>query len=296
MRTPAWFFPVVLIIAGCAGSEDQGRRAYENELDSWRTERVERLKSKDGWLNLAGLYWLEEGSNTIGSDSGNQIMFPGKAPKKIGQYTLSGEGLQFLADPGSQIRSGDSIISEVEIFTDKSGVPTLLESGSLAWFIIERGDRFGIRLRDYEHPALREFQGIENYPADPDWIIEASFEPYREPKMMEIPTVLGTTEESPCPGILKFEVDGAAQVLYPGSAGEGLFIIFADATSGLETYGGGRFMYSGGPDKNGIVKLDFNRAYNPPCAFTPFATCPLPPRENVLTSSITAGEKFSGHH
>jgi uncharacterized protein (DUF1684 family) len=295
MRTLWLMIPVLLVIGGCTGSDRPARKSFNNDLEKWKSQRIERLKARDGWLNLAGLYWLEEGDNSIGSDSGNHVVFPAKAPSSIGHYTLRGEEIQFTANPGTEVKSGDSIVTEIEVFTDKSKSPTLLETGSLAWFVIQRGEKFGIRLRDFEHPALREFHSIEYYDSDPDWIIEARFEAYEEPREMLIPTVLGTFEKNLCPGVLRFSVGDIGQELYPSQAGKGFFLIFADETSGLETYGGGRFLYAGEPDKEGVVKLDFNRACNPPCAFTPFATCPLPPRENFLSVSILAGEKFSGH-
>jgi uncharacterized protein (DUF1684 family) len=269
--------------------------SYTNEIVMWRSQRVERLKSRDGWLNLAGLYWLEQGTNTIGSDSSNDIVFPEKAPPSIGNLTLKGDSIFFRVSPEVEVRSGQAAIHETEIKPDISGQPTILETGHFSWFIIKRGDRYGIRLRDFEHPALNEFQGIESYDPDPDWIIEARFEAFEEPREMLIPTVLGTYEKNQCPGVLKFKVDGTDQELYPSLSGNDFFIVFADETSGRETYGGGRFLYAGQADDNGMVELDFNRAYNPPCAFTPFATCPLPPKENVLSAGIRAGEKFAGH-
>ena len=190
---------------------------------------------------------------------------------------------------------GGSRATKLEIATDKSGNTTLLESGSLAWFIIDRNPRYGIRLRDYDHPAIDEFHGIETFPANRDWQIIAEFEAFDEPKELLIPTVVGTVEKNNCPGLLRFTVGGAEQELHPSEAEDGLFIIFADETSGIETYGGGRFLYTDKPGEDGILSIDFNRAYNPPCAYTPFATCPLPPRENFLTVRIEAGEKFAGH-
>jgi uncharacterized protein (DUF1684 family) len=272
-----------------------GKESYTNEIEMWRSQRVERLKSRDGWLNLAGLYWLEQGMNTIGSDSGNDIIFPEKAPPGIGSLTLTGDSIFFTANPGVEVRSGQAAVHEIEIKPDISGQPTILETGSFSWFIIKRGDRYGIRLRDFEHPAINEFQGIDSYDPDPDWIIEARFEAFKDPRELMIPTVIGTYEKNQCPGVLKFRVDGTDQELYPSLSGDELFIVFADETSGTETYGGGRFLYAGQADEKGMVELDFNRAYNPPCAFTPFATCPLPPKENILRANIRAGEKFAGH-
>ena len=284
----------VIMLLSCCGQGDN-TRYFEKDHARWQETRIERLKSKTGWLNLAGLYWLEEGENTLGSDSSNSIIFPDKAPAFIGKYILKNGHVSFMPHPDTDIKSGDNPATVMDVLSDKSGTPTLLETGSFAWFIIERSPMFGIRLRDYEHHSLKDFHGIESFPTDEDWVIKAEFEPFEEPRELLIPTVIGTVEKNECPGILRFNIGDTEQVLYPSGAGEGLFIIFADESSGLETYGGGRFLYIDKPGDDNKVSIDFNRAYNPPCAFTPFATCPLPPRENFLSVGVEAGEKFAGH-
>lgn len=293
MRITVLTIIITMMFSACSNVKKD--ISFEDDHMRWQKERIERLKSETGWLNLAGLYWLEEGENTIGSDSSNSIVFPANAPSHIGKYILENDRIRFVPATDARVLEGDNPASEMEIATDKSGDATLLETGSLAWFIIERNPRYGIRLRDYEHPAIEEFHGIEAFPADKDWKILAEFEAFDRPRELLIPTVIGTVEKNICPGVLHFTVAGIEQELYPTEAGKGLFIIFADETSGLETYGGGRFLYTDKPDKNGTLLIDFNRAYNPPCAFTPFATCPLPPRENFLYVGIKAGEKFAGH-
>lgn len=294
MRTVSQLFMILLTLNACNQNGDSSD-AYLKEINRWKEKRLARLKSENGWLNLAGLFWLEEGLNTIGSDSTNSIIYPEKAPLRLGIYTLENGQVSFVPEPGVDVLLDGKPIEEIEIQTDKSGKPTLLETGSLAWFIIERGDQFGIRLRDYEHPAIDELTFIETYPADPAWKIEAAFEAYDEPRELLIPTIIGTVEKNMCPGILRFTIDGVEQVFYPVAAGKKLFVIFADETSALETYGGGRFLYLDRPDKRGVVTIDFNKAFNPPCAFTEYATCPLPPKENFLTVKIEAGEKGVDH-
>ena len=286
--------PILLLffLAACGGKV---KNTFEQEHKLWQEQRTARLKSETGWLNLAGLYWLGEGENSFGSDSSNRIIFPEKAPSRLGMYILENGRILFIPEKGSGILHGDTLAGEMEIAADRSGHPSLLECGSLAWFVIQRGNRYGIRLRDYENPAVGEFHGIETFAPDRNWQIKAVFEAFSEPREFLIPTVLGTAEKYLCPGILRFSIGGTGQELYPVDSDEGLFIIFADETSGLETYGGGRFLYTEKPGPDGTVMIDFNRAYNPPCAFTPFATCPLPPRDNFLTVRIEAGEKFSGH-
>jgi uncharacterized protein (DUF1684 family) len=295
MRIVSQLFMILLTLNACNLNGDSSNDAYSKEIKRWKEKRLGRLKSENGWLNLAGLFWLEEGVNTIGSDSSNSIIYPEKAPPRMGKYMLRNGQVSFIPEPGAGVLMDGKPIEELEIDTDKTGKPTLLESGSLAWFIIERGDQFGIRLRDYEHPSINQLTHIESYPADPAWKIEATFEEYEEPRELLIPTIIGTVEKNMCPGILRFNVNGVQQEFYPVAAGKKLFVIFADGTSALETYGGGRFLYLDRPDKRGLVIIDFNKAFNPPCAFTAYATCPLPPRENFLTVRIEAGEKGVDH-
>jgi len=171
MRASVLFLSLIMVLSACNFQKNES--SFEDDHLQWQEKRMEHLKSKTGWLNLAGLYWLNEGENTIGSDSSNSIIFPEKAPDQIGYYTIQGEDILFKSHPGSVVTSNGTDISEIEIETDKSGNATLLEAGSLAWFVIERGGRYAIRLRDYEHPAVHAFQGIESFPADKKWKIRA---------------------------------------------------------------------------------------------------------------------------
>ena len=284
---------ILFLMSACGTMKEDS--SFKEEHAQWQEARIERLTSKTGWLNLAGLYWLEEGENTIGSDSSNSIIFPANAPPRIGSLLLENGRIRFVPQKDVEVKHGNTLASEMDITTDKSGQATLLETGNLAWFIIERDPLFGIRLRDYEHPAIREFHGIETFPASMEWKIRAEFQAFNEPMEILIPTMIGTVEKNTCPGVLRFSINGIRQELYPTGTGEKWFIIFADETNGVETYGGGRFLYTEKTGSGGEIIIDFNRAYNPPCAFTPFATCPLPPRQNFLTVKIEAGEKFTGH-
>ncbi len=187
-------------------------------------------------------------------------------------------------------------VSESVLKEDLTGKPTILELGSLRWFIIKRDDRYGIRLRDLKSRLVNEFEGIERFAVNDDWRIKAKFEAYNPPKIISIPNILGTVSEERSPGKIIFEKDEKSyswMLLIPV---EKLFFIFADETSGEETYGGGRFLYTDKADSNGIVVVDFNKAYNPPCVFTKYATCPLPPKQNYLKLKITAGEKMWGEN
>lgn len=288
----------IQIIVSCTIDDSNGPKSeYEKSIDEWHNKRIERLKKENGWLNLVGLIWINEGENKFGSDPDNDIVFPeGKAEKFMGTVVKKDSVITINVEPGLKITQNNKPVSSIKMIEDIKGNPTILEYKSLRWFIIKRGDKYGIRLRDLESDLLLEFGGIERFPVKEDWKIEANFHRYESPKKIFIPTILGTVEEDYSPGKLLFNIGEKEFTLEPTSAGKGLFIVFADLTSGEETYGAGRFLYTDGPDSNNIVILDFNKAYNPPCAFTKYATCPLPPDENKLRVRIEAGEKNYGDH
>ena len=252
---------------------------------------MERLKNKDGWLTLAGLYWLEEGENSFGSDPANDIVFADKADAFGGTLVLEDSIVTIRVAEGVDITSDGTPVRELLLFNDHADNTTRLQQGDLAWYIIKRGERYGIRLRDHTHPRLDELDHIPSYPIQTDYVVEARLEPFDQPRVMTVATPLeGYTESYDCPGILKFKIRGKELELYPFSSGKGYFLVIADETTGIDTYGAGRFMYAI-PDSLGRIILDFNKAYNPPCAFSPYATCPMPPRENFLPAAIEAGEK-----
>lgn len=281
----------LIFIQACSKNTPNASSEHQYEVNLWHSKRIDGLKKDTGWLNLVGLYWLEEGENSFGSSDKNKIVFPKNAPAEIGTLTLKDSTVFFNSADESSVTLNEEPIINIEMKQDISSNPTILEVGSLRWFIIKRGDRYGIRLRDLEAELLKNFDGIERFPIDSLWRINAKFEKYDPLKKIMIPTILGTVEESFSPGKLIFTIDNKEYSLEPTSAGKGLFIVFADLTSGEETYGAGRFLYINGPDSNNNVVLDFNRAYNPPCAFTKYATCPLPPEGNKLKVRISAGEK-----
>lgn len=284
-------FLAVLLFSQCRNLEKSSPEDYAKEWQNWKEMRAERLKSKNGWLNLAGLYWLQEGENTFGSDSSNQIIFPKESPRFAGIFVLQ-QGVVILnVSDKVQIKHEDQPVSSLVLDDDSKGKPTVLTMDSLSWFIIKRGERFGIRLRDYNHPLVRNFKGIDYFPWNMNNRITAKYTPFSTSKKFYIPTVIGTEEEMTAPGILTFQYNNRELQLYPFESGDTFFLIFADLTNGNTTYPAGRFLYSELPDKNNEVILDFNKSYNPPCAFTPFATCPLPPKENFLSVKIEAGEK-----
>lgn len=204
---------------------------------------------------------------------------------------LAGGSVTLSVSEGVEITVKDSLITEMGLVDDHTENTTRLQQGDLAWYIIKRGERYGIRLRDHKHPRLDELDHIPSYPIQTSYVVEARLEPFDTPKTMTVATpVEGFTESYECPGILKFKIKGKELNLHPFATGSGYFLVIADETSAIDTYGAGRFMYAS-PDSTGRIILDFNKAYNPPCAFSPFATCPMPPRENFLPAAIEAGEK-----
>jgi len=265
--------------------------AYVESIKEWQVQRLERLKDKNGWLSLVGLYWLEEGENSFGSDTTNDIVFPEKADAYSGILILEDSLVTLRVAKGVEVLVGDSLVTEMELADDHLENTTRLQQGDLAWYIVKRGERYGIRLRDHKHPRLNELDHIPNYPIQTDYVVEATLEAFDTPRIMTVPTpVEGYTEDYECPGILKFRINGTDLELYPFTSRNVYFLVIADETTGLDSYGAGRFMYTAS-DSLGRIILDFNKAYNPPCAFSPFATCPMPPRENFLPIAIEAGEK-----
>ena len=289
---------ISLLLFGCKSNvpEQKGSAAYVSSIIQWHKKRIENLKKENGWLNLVGLYWLKQGDNRFGTGLENDIIFPkGKAPGVMGSFILKDGNVTVKIEPGVNVMQNNKPVTEMKMESDLAGNPTVLSFGSLRWFIIKREDKYGVRLRDLDAPLLKKFKDIETYPVNEDWKVEASAEKYNPPKIISIPSIIGTVEKDTIKESLVFQLGGKTVKLDPVEEGDELFIIFADGTNGNETYGAGRFLYSAKPDSNGKVILDFNKAYNPPCAFTRYATCPLPPEQNYLHIKVTAGEKAYGH-
>jgi len=252
--------------------------ALEDEIARWRRARAASLQAEGGWLAVAGLFWLHDGANSFGKDPAGEIALP-DGPAQAGVFELRAGTVTVTMKPDGAPR---------ELWPDSADV---VKVGRLSLFLIKRGDRLGIRLKDPENPPRKEFHGLDYFPASPAYRLTARWVP--EPRQIPVLNVLGQTEPSQCPGYAVFSIAGKELRLYPileEPGAQELFYIFRDQTSGHETYGAGRFLYSALP-KDGSVTLDFNKAVNPPCAFTPFATCPLPPPENRLPVRIEAGEK-----
>lgn len=290
--TAVLFCLIALTLTECEESlKQRASPEYLEEINQWHERRQTRLKEESGWLNLVGLFWLKEGNNTTGSAKDNNIVFP-SGPTYIGNLILKDSVVTLIVNTDVEVFCEGKPVKEMILRDDQSENTTYLQIGSLKWYLIKRTKGFAIRLRDLESPLIKEFKGIDRFPVNEDWRVEAKFENYDPPKKILIPDITGVIDEEFSPGAAKFVVDGNEYRLDAVDAGNRLWFIFADGTSGEETYGAGRYLYADKPDSNGIVILDFNLAYNPPCIFTKFATCPFPPEQNYLKLRITAGEKM----
>ena len=257
---------------------------YRAQIEQWRRQREAALRADGGWLTVTGLFWLHEGANSFGSASSNEIVLPVEpALRGGGTFVLHGGKVTLRLD--GQTR---------ELRPDSAAAADMVRLGSLTMFVIRRGDRYGIRLKDANSSFRRDFKGLRYFPVDQAYRLQARFVP--DAKQIPIPNVLGQTEDMPSPGYVEFVLRGRKLRLTPvEESPDSLFFIFRDLTSGSQTYGSGRFLDTDLP-RNGAVVLDFNKAYNPPCAFTPYATCPLPPKQNRLPVPIEAGELTYGPH
>lgn len=274
--------------------------SHAEEVRQWQEKRASNLRKEDSWLTLVGLWWLREGTNSVGSSDDSVVRLISSVPAVAGVMEKSGSSVTFKAEPSVTVTSEGKNVQAVAMAPDSSGKPTILKIGTVSFYLIERGGKYGVRVKDPQSPARTGFKGLEYFPVSDKWNVKARFEPYNPPKQVPIANVIGTTEPLPSPGALVFTVDGKEYRIdaieeEPGA--KELFIIFGDETNKRETYGAGRYIYTALPGSDGTVALDFNRAYNPPCAFTPFATCPLPPKQNRLPVRIEAGEKrYEGGH
>ncbi len=271
--------------------------AYRSEIEEWRASRLSRLTAEDGWPSVVGLFWLEEGENGFGSAKDNTVVLPPPAPARMGTIVLENGRATVRVLPGVELTAdGKAVSAPRTLASDASESVTRLRSGTLLFYLIERAGKLAVRVKDSQSQARREFHGLDYFPIDPSWRLTARFEPYDPPRSISVPNVLGHDDSEKSPGALVFERGGQTYRLDPvlESGETDYFVIFADATNGKETYGAGRFLYVK-PPVNGTTIIDFNKAYNPPCVFTDYATCPLPPPQNRLKVRIEAGEKEYAH-
>jgi uncharacterized protein len=268
--------------------------AYTQSFDKWKVVLVEDLKQE--WLPLAGLFWLKPGENTFGTDPKSAVVFP-KGPAHAGSFTLQGKTVTATFAPEDSAMVEGKPATSLELQPDITGNPTEVEIGSLRLHVIVRGERIGIRLKDVASDAVRQYHGPQFFPLDLSYRVTATWLPSDGQQTVDVPNVLGDVTPTPVAGTAIFKVNGQELRLTDlgGDAAKQLFFVFSDTTSKTNTYPGGRFLKAG-PVANGTVVLDFNRAYNPPCAVTPYATCPLAPKENRLPVAITAGEQYDHKH
>jgi uncharacterized protein (DUF1684 family) len=294
-----FFVPILTLLSLSIFAQSN---AYLAEIEQWNAARINALKQADGWLNLEGLFWLKKGVNSFGSSSVNDLVFDNAAfPKHVGDFIYDNGKVFWKASKTEKIAIKDK--SGVDVADDGTlNILTAIEGTytsqwkDFVWIVIQREDKVGLRFRNLKAKTLLEFKGIERFPVDAKWRIKAKVIPQNQNPLM-IMNVLGQNTAQKHGGQLVFEIEGTTYRLDAiDEGGIRLFVTFADATSGKTTYGSGRFIELEKPDADGFTYIDFNKAYNPPCAFTEFATCPLPPPQNRLTIAIPAGEKKYGHH
>jgi uncharacterized protein (DUF1684 family) len=272
--------------------------SHLDDVERWRSGRLASLTGPDGWLTLVGLWWLEDGENPIGSDPSNRVVLPaGKSPPHLGSIEVAGGIVSANLRPKAGVTHEGEIVSSLHLRDDSHSTPTILRLGSLSFYVIKRLGDLAVRVKDSESPSRTGFLGIEHYPVDSRWRLRARFEASDPARHVNVQTVLGRQETYLMPGALAFELDGRAHRLdvFLEEDGADLFVVFGDLTNGDSTFGGGRYLYTRPPDDDGVVVIDFNKAYNPPCVFTSYATCPLPLPQNRLPVRIEAGEvRYAG--
>lgn len=277
---------LALLLAGCTATPVLTPE-YSAEIEEWREGRTTRLKAENGWLTLVGLFWIEEGVSKVGSDPGADVPLPASLPKEVGTIRLRGNEAQFTPAPGVDLKP-------TTLHDDSQPNYEVLSLGSVSFYLIERGGRHGVRVKDTQSPARVNFAGLDWYAPDPTWVVDAKLTP--APHKVIFDTEVGVQQDGESPGYFEFDRNGQHYKLDAIEEEGELFFVIRDATSGKTTYAASRFLYAPLPDKEGRTQLDFNKAYNPPCVFTPYATCPLPPAMNRLTTPIEAGEKkYQGH-
>jgi len=285
---------LLLAAAACGRAEPTFDPAdHEAEILEWREGRLGRLLLPTGYLTQVGLYWLEDGGYTIGSDGSNDIRLPATADPYIGDLLVNGTNVRLTVENAVRVTHAGKVVSDILLPPDTSGESVMVEHGSIAWGVIERGGKLAIRIRDFEHPWIKSFGPLPYYDIDPKWRVAATLHPYDEPRVITVNTVIEGFQQNPTsPGTVRFAVDGVEYELEAQSAGDSLFFVFGDETNRGETYGAGRYLYADAPGEDGRFTLDFNKSYSPPCAFNDFSTCPVASPRNRLKTRIEAGEKY----
>jgi uncharacterized protein len=277
---------------------------WREQVEAWRTQREHELAAPDGWLTLVGLEWLKPGVNSFGTAADCAIHLRAHAPEHFGVLTVSGNTVQLLAPAGgfpADFNVDGKPAREGTLSADSSKPSTLTWHG-LTMIVLPRGGRYALRIKDADSSTRTEFHGLHWYAPDARFRVTAKWIPYSTPHIEKIPTIINTTLDMPAPGVAEFSIAGKTLRLEPvfeGSERDKLFFILRDMTSRTTTYGAARFLYTGLPSNGvgqaGTLTLDFNELYNPPCAYTPYATCPLPPEQNRLPVALEAGEQRYSH-
>ena len=281
------------VAADAADPAAAALQAEQAQVTQWRAARLQSLTGDTGWLTLVGLLWLKDGDNSFGRAASNALVLANPSlAEHAGTFVVHDQAVRFIAAAGAGITHHGEPVTQLAMASDQSGEPTVVSSGPLRFFIIERAGQLGVRVRDLDSPRRRDFHGLDYFPVAADWNVTARFEPYVPARHIKIINILGMEDDALAPGALVFTRNGQqwrldAILESPGDTQ--LFVMFQDGTSGHETYGGGRYMEVPLP-AGGTTQLDFNKAYNPPCALNDFATCPLPPPGNRLQLRVEAGE------
>lgn len=295
MKKLLFSFLIVLIAINTHAQQNE----YINSINQWHQYRIDVLKKPNGWLNLEGLFWLHKGKNNFGKEKGNDCHYENaQFPKVLGSFIYEGDSVVWENDKSQSILINKAITKPGQSYKVFGGNvnDAVMDWSHFSWVVIKREDKVGIRFRNLNAKTLLDFKDIERFPITTNWRIKAKLVQPAQDFLM-ITNVLGQTTASKNAGTLEFQVNGQIYTLdVIDEGGPNLFIVFADQTSGITTYGAGRFIDIPKPDALGNTEIDFNKAYNPPCAFTAFATCPLPPKQNRLALKIEAGEKNYGHH
>jgi uncharacterized protein (DUF1684 family) len=267
-----------------------GAERYRQEIEGWRQQRESELKANDGWLTVSGLFWLHPGEFRLGSDPASDILLPAHAPRRLGVLKVRADGVLFEASPEVPITRNGQAFRSGEIHSDAEPKPDTLACEDIKLILLKRGERLALRIKDNRSPLRARFAGLRWYPVRADWRIPGKFVAHEKPTKLVLDTIVGETEIEESPGYVAFERDGRVYRLEAARTRTGaLWLIFRDGTSGRTTHGGARQLYAEAPNGDSVV-LDFNKAVNFPCAYIPYATCPLAPPQNRLSLAIEAGE------
>lgn len=291
----AILFSLLILSTGCDRSglgPAELPSDYLEDLERWKENRVESLKDTTGWMRLAGMYWLESGQNRFGSGEEMDIQFPeGAIPEEAGTFIYDDGTVRMVVEEGVEITHDQRRVTDMVIFDGSDEVPHI-EHGSLHWRVIARGDLVGIRLYNEENEKVDQFTGFESYPVDTNWVRKARYVPKPEGSSITVVNVLGQEMQEPSPATLEFTWDGETYSLDAIDSDDDMFLIVGDETNQTETYQAGRYLYVDFPEGgNEFIQIDFNKLYNPPCAYNLFTTCQLPPPQNRLDLAIPVGEK-----